>query len=833
MKNLVNGIHLSQNAFSESDKCFQDVSINQHLTPFYEDGSNLTITFLSLNRSILSIRLLKSIQECLPNFKGRILIVDNGSDSEDLEKLTSFVIESNLSVDIYETKKNLGVAGGRNKTAELVKTDWFLSVDNDVYFIENPLSAIKECIDKLGVHFLNLPLLNNDKYTIYRAGGNLFLNKYKDSYAISCPPTFNPTLKSEFKIQNPFLSTCLFGTAAVLRTESFIKLGGFDDNMLIGFEDLDFSIKLYKESIKIGNLNEFCAVHGHDEPSSLSDIEYEKRRYSEKIIRESGEYFYSKHNIYAWTEDTKDWINARENDLKLKEAINIPQEIKVHSQNNLRPAQGRNKQSNLPRIALIADVKNWVFHNYAKQIARHLGNSYDFQIFFYGDYSELQSLFFEVKDFDIIHFFWRDALFNILSKHTRDIFASKGWNYNDFILNLVAKINITTSIYDHLLLEPEQIEERKILFSGLSVGYTTVSQRLEKIYESISEYPKPFGSIEDGIDLEIFRPTNLERLYDENREIVIGWVGNSKWGGDGIDHKGLETIIKPAIQSLREEGYNVRGYYADRMERWIPHNEMNEYYNSIDIYVCASDIEGTPNPALESMACGIPIVSTDVGMIPQLFGTLQQHFILPLRTTEHLKLKLIELIKNPQKRQMLSKENLERIKNWTWEKQCGKWDEFFKTILSVSQNTYLKDQRDTLRSQNLEKYLLLSSQRNIADEIKDLELSIEIHRKRVSELEEWTVDLQKEIDNSHKWTMELQSTLKISEERRLEMQSVNTSLNTSIFELEVKTKEMERQVELAQKELSEAKHRISQMQESRFWKLRNKWVKLKGTSPEP
>jgi hypothetical protein len=153
----------------------------------------------------------------------------------------------------------------------------------------------------------------------------------------------------------------------------------------------------------------------------------------------------------------------------------------------------------------------------------------------------------------------------------------------------------------------------------------------------------------------------------------------------------------------------VRGDYADRMERWIPHNEMNDYYNSIDICVCASDIEGTPNPALEGMACGLPVISTDVGVVPQLFGALQQNYILPSRTVEDLKSKLKDLIENPQKRKALSQENLEEIKNWTWEKQCQKFDNFFKAMLFISQEKHIKERRDCMRKQMLEMYLISNS----------------------------------------------------------------------------------------------------------------------------
>ena len=80
----------------------------------------------------------------------------------------------------------------------------------------------------------------------------------------------------------------------------------------------------------------------------------------------------------------------------------------------------------LPKIALIADVENWAFHNYAKQIVKNLSEFYDFEIFFHDNYKEIELLMFEVKDFDLIHFFWRDALFSFLSSQVRDSFSKKG-----------------------------------------------------------------------------------------------------------------------------------------------------------------------------------------------------------------------------------------------------------------------------------------------------------------------------------------------------------------------------------------------------------------------
>lgn len=398
-----------------------------------------------------------------------------------------------------------------------------------------------------------------------------------------------------------------------------------------------------------------------------------------------------------------------------------------------------------PRIALIADVPNWAFHNIAKQIVKHLSDSYDFQIFFHGHYPEIEVLIDEVKDFDLVHFFWRDALFSLLSSHVRHSFDVKGLDYFDFVTNTVATANFTTSIYDHLLLSENEIQDRIILFNALTIGYTTCSERLNKLYSSFNKYAKPHTVVEDGVDLNFFSPGNLERLADKDKEIIVGWVGNSKWGGDGVDHKGLETIIKPAVESLREEGFSVRGFYADRMERWIPHNEMNDYYNSIDICVCASDIEGTPNPALESMACGVPVVTTDVGIVPQVFGPLQQEYILSSRTVEDLKLKLKDLTENAEKRVALSEENLKEIKKWTWKKQCQKFDNFFKAMLFISQEKHIKERRDCMRRHMLEMYLISNSNqaaaeqpvKSLEDETKLIDLSVQY-----DELKEFSNQLQ-------------------------------------------------------------------------------------------
>lgn len=104
---------------------------------------------------------------------------------------------------------------------------------------------------------------------------------------------------------------------------------------------------------------------------------------------------------------------------------------------------------------------------------------------------------------------------------------------------------------------------------------------------------------------------------------------------------------------------------------------MPGFYNSIDCYICGSSSEGTPNPVLEAMACGIPVISTNVGIVPEVFGTKQKEFITS-RTVENFSIKLKKLIDNPVLFSELADENLQSIKKWDWKLMSNNFRIFFR-----------------------------------------------------------------------------------------------------------------------------------------------------------
>ncbi len=630
------------------------------------NAENLTIVVLSCNRVDATITMLKTLEEICISFKGKILIADNGSTKETIDRLEDTIKQIPLDCKLIKFGENLGVANGRNKAVENVDTDWIMFLDNDIYFTKDIFPSIRKSIAKFGCKFLNLGLISSDKKTLFSFGGHIYLTPLNDGIHIGCGSTYNQENIENINIKEESLATFLFGGCSVLAKSAFLKCGGFDKNMFVGFEDIDFSIKIFNEGYKIGCCSELGLVHDHVKSKNEDDIEYEKQRFSNKRLYESAKYFESKYNFKVWSAETEKWLREREQELGILSVDK--KEIIVKKK----------------KIALVVDVKNWAFDNIAKNIVKNLSDRFDFKIVYMSEIKDnIIHLFYACMDCDLIHFFWRGHINFINAKFAKYYLNYYSQGYDKFKNEILDNLYITTSVYDHKYLDNEFDVTENIM--NFVKNYTVSSNKLFEIYSNLN-IKKPYVEITDGVDLGVFYPINIDRFSNiKNRKINIGWVGNSNWGNNQLDHKGVNTILKPAVEQLKKEGYNIDINFVDKQNTHIPINKMVNYYEEIDVYVCISINEGTPNPVLEAMACGVPIISTDVGIVKEVLGKQQQKYIMSERSVECLKDKIKLFIQNIDEIESLRNENLENIKNWTWKIKCEQFGDFFEDNIKLKE----------------------------------------------------------------------------------------------------------------------------------------------------
>ncbi len=93
--------------------------------------------------------------------------------------------------------------------------------------------------------------------------------------------------------------------------------------------------------------------------------------------------------------------------------------------------------------------------------------------------------------------------------------------------------------------------------------------------------------------------------------------------GEGAERGQLEVLA-------RQEGVADRVRFLGA----VPNAELPELYSAADVFALASESEGCPNVILEAMACGLPIVATPVGAIPELVPESGRALLVPTRTAE-------------------------------------------------------------------------------------------------------------------------------------------------------------------------------------------------------
>lgn len=206
-----------------------------------------------------------------------------------------------------------------------------------------------------------------------------------------------------------------------------------------------------------------------------------------------------------------------------------------------------------------------------------------------------------------------------------------------------------------------------------------------------------------GVDVEVFKARNVESLRNELgiSGFVVGYVGRF------IPEKGIDILIKAAAQvedvhvlllgggPFRTEleslahhiGLNGRLTIIDT----VPHHEVSLYLSSMDVLVLPSRTtskwkEQFGHVLIEAMACGIPVVGSDSGAIPEVIN--DAGLIFPEGDIDELADHIRSLVDDQDVRQRLSDRGLERVMTrYTHEQVARKTAQIYESML---QNTSVR-----------------------------------------------------------------------------------------------------------------------------------------------
>ncbi|WP_286474283.1 glycosyltransferase [Methanobacterium sp. CWC-01] len=201
-----------------------------------------------------------------------------------------------------------------------------------------------------------------------------------------------------------------------------------------------------------------------------------------------------------------------------------------------------------------------------------------------------------------------------------------------------------------------------------------------------------------GVDTDFFRPMDVPKDEDIFQILSVGYL---------IERKGHEYLIKamkeivnerddvklkivgsgPLEEKLKSLLYDLD--LEDKIEilKNVSDVELLNLYNSSDLFVLPSVIDSQGNTEglgvvlLEAMACGVPVIGSNVGGIPDIIKNNRTGILIPEKDHSFLAKKIIELIKNVNKRNKITSNGFIIITNeFNWKKIAENYFFFYHNI---------------------------------------------------------------------------------------------------------------------------------------------------------
>jgi glycosyltransferase involved in cell wall biosynthesis len=289
------------------------------------------------------------------------------------------------------------------------------------------------------------------------------------------------------------------------------------------------------------------------------------------------------------------------------------------------------------------------------------------------------------KNFDIIYVYNQDFL-NLIAGIIFKLFTRKPLVVVvQSLQDIELPLKTLRQMYGASLIDLIFILSHKYFLMPLALRLAnivfTVSNTLKR--NLIERYPFVRGKIVttfNGVDTNKFHPMNLEKEYDT---IFLGRIH--------IIHKGIDKILliwKNIVNRYSQAKLVIVGGFESERDReilykliekldirnnvivtgFIDDDKVAFYLNKAKAFISLSTYEGFGLSILEALACGLPVITTDLEVFHELHGNLL--FYVSTKNAKDLVIaakKLLMLLHGGLINESLNTTLQEHIKNFSWD----------------------------------------------------------------------------------------------------------------------------------------------------------------------
>ena len=243
--------------------------------------------------------------------------------------------------------------------------------------------------------------------------------------------------------------------------------------------------------------------------------------------------------------------------------------------------------------------------------------------------------------------------------------------------------------------------------SEMIISVNKFNQKWERWYGADSA---KFKTIYNGIDPELFKPSQKpDHLKDVPTVVAVARIFELKdiltmikscavvkRSVPGVrfivygDDQAVPEYTKTCLELVQELG--LQENFSFMGNRSNPH----ELFAEGDISILTSISEGFPYTVIESMACGVPVVATDVGGVSEALDE-NCGFICKPKDAEEIGGRVVELLLDNELRNKMAVNARERVlKNFTLKKFISEYEDIYKNLKNPPKKDIKKEEAATL-----------------------------------------------------------------------------------------------------------------------------------------
>ncbi|AFZ74382.1 glycosyltransferase family 4 protein [Natronobacterium gregoryi] len=197
------------------------------------------------------------------------------------------------------------------------------------------------------------------------------------------------------------------------------------------------------------------------------------------------------------------------------------------------------------------------------------------------------------------------------------------------------------------------------------------------------------GIVSPGLDLERFTPEATPGLHPDAPSILF--VGRVR-AGKGVSEL-LESVARLSLDaqlyvvgdgdlaSVQRQATDLGVDEAVTLVGEVPHEELPGYYTACDVFCNPTRYEGFGMVNLEAMACGLPVVTTDIPGVREYADHGENALLVSPRHVDDLAAALESILASPSRRDELAETGRETARQYSWASQADRLVAFCRRVL--------------------------------------------------------------------------------------------------------------------------------------------------------